>query len=87
MDAQNVQGNVHGYESALRKIFGHPQTCVRFTDKEYNRIQLEQRITGKSIPWLLRNAYFKGPAEPPSIGAEIYFQAASLSILTTGHPS
>ena len=36
-------------------------TCVRMSSQEYSRIRKESKNTGKSIPELLREAYFSSP--------------------------
>lgn len=57
----------------MKKIEGigkDVSTHVRLTEEEYQRISKEQRITGKSIPWLLKNAYFKGPLCAPLMSVE-----------------
>ena len=33
-------------------------TCVRFSPREYKRITKDSKVSGKSIPQLLRNSYF-----------------------------
>ena len=35
-------------------------SCVRFSDDEYKQILGDSKITGKSIPLLLKTAYFSG---------------------------
>ncbi|MEW6055356.1 MAG: MobC family plasmid mobilization relaxosome protein [Bdellovibrionota bacterium] len=37
----------------------HKRTTVRFTDDEFERIQEEARISGFSVPDLLRESHFK----------------------------
>lgn len=53
-------------ESLGKDISSH----VRLSESEYQRITKEQKITGKSIPWLLKNAYFKGPLCALLMGVE-----------------
>jgi hypothetical protein len=43
---------------------------VRFTESEYRRIVRDQLETGKSIPWLLRTAYFKNGISAPTLDAD-----------------
>ena len=35
-----------------------PTTCVRFSEKEHQQINKDSQVTGKSIPTLLKKAYF-----------------------------
>ena len=37
-----------------------PASCVKFTSDEYKEILEDVKITGKSIPSLLKSAYFPG---------------------------
>lgn len=37
-----------------------PASCVKFTADEYKEISEDAKITGKSIPMLLKAAYFPG---------------------------
>jgi hypothetical protein len=43
---------------------------VRFTESEYRRIVRDQLETGKSVPWLLKTAYFKKGISAPTLNAE-----------------
>jgi hypothetical protein len=43
---------------------------VRFTESEYRRIVRDQLETGKSVPWLLKTAYFKKGISAPTLDAE-----------------
>lgn len=36
-----------------------PSSHVRFTREEYLRLRKDQLLTGQSIPWLLKETYFK----------------------------
>ena len=51
-----------------------PDTCranVRFTPEEYRRLQREQLLTGRSIPWLLRTRCFSSAElRPPAFDYE-----------------
>lgn len=35
-----------------------PASCVKFTEDEYQKIKMDSHLTGKSIPTLLKTAYF-----------------------------
>ena len=35
-----------------------PSTCIRFSENEHEQIQKDSRVTGQSIPSLLKKAYF-----------------------------
>lgn len=37
-----------------------PASCVKFSDAEYKALLEDTKITGKSIPTLLKTAYFTG---------------------------
>lgn len=37
-----------------------PASCVKFSDDEFNKIKSDSQLTGKSIPALLKLAYFSG---------------------------
>jgi hypothetical protein len=43
------------------------KSSVRFTSTEFERIKNEREYTGKSIPHLLKDAYFKRPIIVPLI--------------------
>ena len=45
-------------------------SCIRFTKEQYERLARESQMTGKTIPWLLKTAYFKGGITPPLLDAE-----------------
>lgn len=45
-------------------------SCVRFSKEEYFNLVRDQAITGKSIPWLLKTAYFKQRIAPPALDLE-----------------
>ncbi len=40
-------------------------TCVRFSDDEFKRIKRDAALLGRTIPWLLKETYFKGEIESP----------------------
>lgn len=42
-------------------------SCVRFTDDEIDQIEEDSISTGKSIPTLLKERYFKGPRPLPLV--------------------
>ena len=64
MEAQ--QNETRKIENLGKDVSSH----VRLSEPEHQRIRKEQQITGKSIPWLLKNAYFKGPLCVPLMGVE-----------------
>lgn len=41
------------------------RTTVRFSPDEYERLTNDKRVTGMSIPGLLKRTYFKGPPLSP----------------------
>lgn len=43
------------------------RTNVRFTPVEYRRIQRDQLLTGRSIPWLLKTRYFNSAELQPPV--------------------
>ena len=43
---------------------------VRFNEEEYERLVSDACVTGKSIPVLLKDEYFKGPRTVPLMGSE-----------------
>lgn len=43
---------------------------VRFNEEEYARLQKDAFVLGKSIPILLKEAYFKGPQVSPLMNVE-----------------
>jgi hypothetical protein len=43
---------------------------VRFTREEYLRLKRDSLETGKSIPWLLKTAYFQGSIATPTLDVE-----------------
>ncbi len=45
-------------------------TCVRFSAEEYLILKKDELLIGKSIPWLLKTAYFKNGIAPPLLDAE-----------------
>lgn len=45
-------------------------SCVRFTAEEYQRIEADAEIFGKSIPTLLKEKYFNGPRVLPLLAKE-----------------
>ena len=46
---------------------GSNSSCVRFTPAEYRRVQRDQLLTGRSIPWLLKTRYFSAAElRPPA---------------------
>lgn len=45
-------------------------SCVRFTESEYRQLQKAQLISGKSIPWLLKTAYFNDGISAPTLDNE-----------------
>ena len=47
------------------------RTTVRFTPSEYRRLKREQQLTGQSIPWLLKQSYFRrAELRPPAFDYE-----------------
>ena len=46
------------------------RSLVRFTEREYQRIVDDYLETGKSIPWLLKTAYFKKGISAPTLDVE-----------------
>lgn len=46
------------------------RSTVRFEREQYLRMVRDSIETGKSIPWLLKTAYFKGGITPPLLDAE-----------------
>ena len=40
-------------------------TCVRFSEDEFKRIMRDAKLLGQTIPWLLKQTYFKGELESP----------------------
>jgi hypothetical protein len=49
---------------------GSLSTCVRFTPSEYRELQKQSLISGKSIPWLLKTAFFNHGISPPTLDLE-----------------
>lgn len=47
-----------------------PSSCVRFAAWEYARLVSDCASTGKSIPWLLKTAYFNRGIAPPTLDVE-----------------
>ena len=47
-----------------------PTSHIRFSEQEYQRLLKDQNLTGKSIPWLLKTAYFKKEISTPPLDAE-----------------
>lgn len=45
-------------------------SCVRFTESEYRQLQKAQILTGKSIPWLLKTAFFNHGVSAPTLDNE-----------------
>jgi hypothetical protein len=43
---------------------------VRFQKNQFLRIAKDRLVTGKSIPWLLRTAYFEGGISPATLDPE-----------------
>ena len=43
---------------------------MRFTPSEYREIQKASLLTGKSIPWLLKTAFFEKGVAPPTLDLE-----------------
>ena len=43
---------------------------VRFTPEQFRRVMRDKLETGKSIPWLLKAAYFSRGISPPVLDAE-----------------
>ncbi|MGK5082978.1 plasmid mobilization relaxosome protein MobC [Bdellovibrionota bacterium FG-1] len=46
------------------------RSTVRFERDEYLRMIRDRIETGKSIPWLLKTAYFRGGISAPALDAE-----------------
>ena len=46
------------------------RSMVRFTTDEYLRMIRDRIQTGKSIPWLLKTAYFKNGISAPTLDAD-----------------
>ncbi|MAV92001.1 MAG: hypothetical protein CL676_11330 [Bdellovibrionaceae bacterium] len=55
-----IQGAFMSKQEQLELQIGG-STCVRMSSQEYSRIRKESNKTGKSIPELLREAYFSTP--------------------------
>ena len=47
-----------------------PTSHVRFTRDEFVTLKRNELETGRSIPWLLKTAYFSGGITPPTLDAE-----------------
>ena len=47
-----------------------PTSHIRFSKFEYQRLQKDKTTTGKSIPWLLKTAYFKKDISAPALDIE-----------------
>lgn len=47
-----------------------PSSHIRFSAEEYLRLEKDKLLTGKSIPWLLKTAYFKREISTPLLDAE-----------------
>jgi hypothetical protein len=47
-----------------------PTSHIRFSEEEYLRLEKDKLATGKSIPWLLKTAYFKKEILPPPLDPE-----------------
>lgn len=60
-----VDLQVVGHEQSAVKHGPELRTHVRFTIEEWERIQNDHIVTGKSIPVLLKLTYFKGPPLSP----------------------
>lgn len=43
---------------------------VRFSKNEYAKLQRDQLVTGRSVPWLLKTAYFKNEISAPTLDTE-----------------
>lgn len=54
-----------GSEKQVKEVRGAGASCVRFTGDEYQAIEEDSINTGKSIPTLLKEKYFKGPRPLP----------------------
>ena len=47
-----------------------PSSHIRFSKQQYQRLLKDQLMTGKSIPWLLKTAYFKSEISTPTLDVE-----------------
>jgi len=47
-----------------------PTSHIRFSKQEYQRLLKDKTMTGKSIPWLLKTAYFKKEISTPTLDSE-----------------
>lgn len=47
-----------------------PRTHVRFSEQEFARIEKASRTTGRSIPWLLKTAFFNNGDLSPAFDKE-----------------
>ncbi len=47
-----------------------PTSHIRFSKQEYQRLLKDKELTGKSIPWLLKTAYFKKEISTPALDSE-----------------
>ena len=65
MEAKNV---TQGQSKKAKKP--DLRVTVRFSEEEYDRLRVEQYITGDSIPTQLKTAYFKGPRCSPVMNIE-----------------
>lgn len=47
-----------------------PASCVKFSESEYKKVQDSSEVTGKTIPTLLKEAFFKGGVVKPKFSDE-----------------
>ena len=47
-----------------------PRTHVRFSEQEFSKIERDALTTGRSIPWLLKTAYFNVGEVSPAFDRE-----------------
>jgi hypothetical protein len=47
-----------------------PSSHIRFSKQEYLRLLKDKMMTGKSIPWLLKTAYFRKEISTPTLDFE-----------------
>ncbi len=53
-----------------KKLYTHA-TCVKLDENEYENISEASKVTGKSIPEILRSCYFKKPIGRPLIANDM----------------
>jgi hypothetical protein len=53
-------------ENKGKKKYTHA-SCVKFDDKEYTQIKKASKVTGRSIPDILRSSYFLKPIGRPLV--------------------